>query len=329
MAAVDPKFEAVAWLDGAHVPLATDLFHRMDQVSLLAVGGPARGDVSAMAQDFDVPVLDDFRQLRIEHPSSFLLLGTVEGATSDDLGQVLAAQTDVLALEPVASRIDAVPQGAAPGDGPAAGRLVQMPLMRCAPGWLRATDPRMAMGELLSGSIDAVGPGEVISLFAHLADAMELAIGLFGTPDIIDAQLVGPLTTPPADLHGLTGSITAHLRFGEHAGVTLHVSDQAPAWHRAAVLLGKDGMIRFNDQQYTLTTHEAGTLDASAEAGESAVLSDLLAYQWRWLIDQSHSVRMVDRRVVIGCCQTVLLSTRTGQSESPQTLLKMTHDRAI
>jgi len=364
MPATPPTIEAIAWLDEPHTALVADLLRRMSGVGLLAVGGPTRGAVSAMGRDFDVPVRDDFRQLRVEHPADFLLLSTVEGTTPDDLGHWLASGGDVLTLEPVASRIDAVPDPAAISEGPTAGRLIQMPLLRCCPGWLRAADPQLALGELRTGSIHAMGPAGAISLFAHLADAMDLALVLFGTPDQIDAQLVGPLSAPPDDLHGLAGSITAHLRYGHHAGLTLHVSDRALRWARGGTLLGADGMMAFDDQHYTLTTRAAepvatgghptarGGADdpnatdqavppgpatetvsdetaGAADPTETPILSDLLAAQWQWLLAQRHGLPPIDRRVVIGCCQTVLLSTRTGQSESPQMLLNITQHRAL
>jgi hypothetical protein len=196
--------------------------------------------------------------------------------------------------------------------------------MRFSPGYLSAANPVEALGPLASLSIVSVGPPETLSLFARLADAVDLAIALAGVPDQVDAVVCGALREPPEELRGLAGHLTANLHVAGETGVALHLADRAPARQRSAAAVGRDGMLLLADDGYRLFTRDDAPLDAADVHADAAQgLAGLIAHQWRFLA-AGRQADPLDRRHVIACCQAILLAARTGQTEYTDKLMRMT-----
>jgi hypothetical protein len=318
MADITPH-EVVIWTDAARAPLVERVVGRMTDLHVLGVGAARKSDATALAQTLGATAGDDLRQMLIDMPARFVLIAAATGAGADDIMLALGQSSDVLTIEPPSSHLDSAlawEKGQAPP-----GRLVHVPMWRLSPSYLAAADPQQAIGKIASMSLTTAGSEAAGSLFARIYDAMDMVVGLLGLPDTIDAALVGPLAEAPDDLRTLAGHLTAHLRYPE-AGVTLHASDRARQWTRRLDILGKDGQLRMDGRQYRLTTDD--TAEGDEVLDEATVdPAELIARQWRWLIDHRHGPETVDRREILAACRTMLLSCRTAQSESPQTLLKM------
>jgi hypothetical protein len=312
--------EALIWTSGQRVPLVEAVCKRVSGVRVLAVGGPRRAEVSELSERLHTDAADDLRQLIVDRPASFLLLATTAAVSRGDVRQALEQGIDVLMLEPFAAHPDQV-LNFEPGKAPP-GRLVQTPMLRLAPGYLAAAEPEQVLGKVGSLSITAVSAPDAGSLFAHLADAMDLVVHLLDVPDMIGATLTTNLPAPPDDLRGLTGDLTANLSFGDEAAAAIHVSDRAAVWRRAMVAVGEAATLLVDDLSYRLVGGDPQHID-EAPAERHPEPADLIAGQWQWLMQHRAGPAAVNRRAVIACCETALLSCRTGQPESPETFLQM------
>jgi predicted dehydrogenase len=320
MSDAPPTPNAVIWTDSRRVPLVERILACIaPAVSVAAVGGPKRGEVADLAERIDAKSADDLRQMLIDHPADYLLLAGSSGAKRDDLDAAVDAGTHVLALEPIAaasSEARTIPAGA--------GGITTVPLLRYSPAYLSAAEPTEAIGDVLAVHVQALGPGAELSLFARLADAMDFILHLTGLPDQVDAALVGGLVEPPEQLRGLTGHMTVNLHIAGRAAASLLITDASPVHRRTATIIGRSGMLVMDDHRYQLYTDDDRPLEEQSVDHGRADLADLIARQWQWHIAHGARPQIIERRQIIACCETALLSTRTGQSESTARLLKLT-----
>ncbi len=321
MPPADQQYEALVWTDTARLPLIERVLGRLGDVNVLAIGSPRRSDVDDLADSLGAAPADDLRKMLVDRPAKFLLLGSAGSLGADEVLWVLNQSTDVLTLEPLADRVDQA-LGWQKGKAPP-GRLVHVPMFRLGPAYLAAADPQQTLGPIRSVSAAAVAPADDGSLFARLFDVVELLVSLLGLPDAVDASLIGPLADTPDDLRPLAGCLSAHLRY-PGAAATLHVSDAARAWNRRLQIVASHGQLILDDRGYRLVTDDTDEADQPLADDQPVDPAELIARQWRWMIDHQHGPEPVDRRHVIAVCRTALLSCRTGQNESPQTLLKIT-----
>jgi len=257
----------------------------------------------------------------IDSPAGYLLLGTAEGVSPSDLDQVRRWQTTVLAIEPPANDLGLM-EPADQGREQMVGRMVIAPWLRMSPAWLSAADPQQALGTIHSARVSVMSPPQVGSLFGRLYDALDMLIGLMGMPDSIDAALTGPLGEIPDDLRALTGHLTAHLRFGQDTSAVMHVSDRSGFWARRLVAMGTGGQLVLEDNRYRLFDGDGAELDASEPAEPADTPAALIAAQWRRMIDSRHAPLTNPRRIV-ACCETAILSCKTGNAESTETLIRI------
>ncbi len=310
------------WTEARRAPLTRRLAAALgDAVSIVAVGGPRRGEVAELADTLGVASSDDLRQMRIDHPASHLLVVGAAGVKRDDVVAALAEGTHVFTLEPLAA--DADPAGA--DVEPTRGRLRQLPLLRFSPAYLAAAEPTQAIGRVEAISIAAAGPADELSLFARLADTIDFAIALIGVPDQIDATLTGGLVEPPEQLRGLAGHMTVNLHAADRAGAAICVSDRSPVHHRRATVIGRTGLMHLDDHAYALHARAEGEPPLDEREGDAGPTDTaaLVAEQLRYFLRGTAQREPVDRRAVIGCCEAALLSTRTGQSESTDRVLRI------
>ncbi len=341
-----PPLELLVWADGRTAPLVQNLLGRMGLVRVLAVGGPRKAQVADLAAAFEAPASDDLRAMLIETPPQYLLLACSSGVSAAELQQAQSSGTTVLAIEPM--NFDTTELTTArPGSG--AGLVLTAPWWRMSGSWLNAADPQQALGEIGSMQATCLGPAEAGSLFARLFDLMEMMIHLKGMPETVDASLTAAGGPAPDDLRRLTGHLTAHLRFGDGASAAVLASDRAPCWHRQLQILGDQGLLQLTDRQYHLLTNDGRMLDSSSAPGLPGVTvgsgteadkpntatpakagakewvdpAELIARQWRRLIDGSTPPSPAPIKHILASCQAVMLSCRTNGPESPATMLKL------
>jgi hypothetical protein len=322
--------EVLIWCNADHAALVREVMHLLPDVSVAGLGGPRRGELADLAHELAVAPSDDLRQMLTERMPRFVLLASDGGYKPADLEPVLAAGGDLLAITPVAASTDQVLEQ--DPSRPGRGRMLQLPLLRCSPGYLAAAEPETVIGRVDAMQLRLLAPPGTGGMAARLTDAFDLVVHLAGVPDLVDAGLSGPLTAVPDDLRGLTGHIAAHARYGGGTSVSVLLSDRAPLWRRSVTVIGRDATLLLHDNHYRLIFHrrEAENAEATDQPAEQEQVAEtparpaeLIAEQWRWWMRQQIKPAPVDRRAVLACAQTALLSCRTGQPESPHTLLRM------
>lgn len=331
--------EVTIWADASGAAAAMAVLDRMGSaVRPIGVGGPRVAAVDDLATRLDCPRDDDLRKLLVDRPATFLLLATMQSASVADVLAALRQDTLVLALEPVVQEMRELTQlhrashdrGGDAGFG--IGRVIPVPAFEASPGYQSAAEPREALGEPRTVHYESLGTAIEGSLYARLLDAWRTVLAFGAMPVTVDAALAGfddALTggASPESLRDLTGALTAHARMDDGSSALLHVANHTGQSRRALHVLGRDGQLRVDDVSYHLHQITGKLLDeAQPETGAS--FADLVAWQWRRLIDRLNGVlpdpaSPSQESDALACCLACLLSIRTGQPESPAKLAEM------
>ena len=183
------------------------------------------------------------------------------------------------------------------------------------------------------------GPG-FGSLGARLYDAVECVVHFMGVPDRVDAAYVAPSRVravhalPGEMLRGLEGDMTANLRFADGRAASIVASSRAGRWNRSVTFLADNGRLRVYDDGFVWIGRDGKLVDSSRDTlrvrgsvnaddpgahAVAAVASQLV----RDLDPALPPEQPVDVVGVLATAGAALLSTRTGESESPATILRM------
>lgn len=185
-------------------------------------------------------------------------------------------------------------------------------------------------GVARTGSLRMHGPSTLATLGARLFDAMDLTRTLMGVPETVDACVVTPANgrglhiLPGESLRGLSGDLTAHLRFADGRSLALHLSDQVPRSGMDLRLFGPEGTITLTPDRL-VWLHTDGEPDETViattgdEPGESALVTQLANLCAG--VGPSHAP--IDYPAVLAMTHAALLSCRTGQGESPETIRRL------
>jgi hypothetical protein len=177
------------------------------------------------------------------------------------------------------------------------------------------------------------------TLGARLYDAMQLVHAVMGVPETIDAAVVtlsgaGGVHMAPADtLVSLQGELTANLRFNSGRSATLSLSDRCGGWFRGGTIVGEHGCIRFDERGFEHIDPNGAVVDESPPKPKPGTRKKVVEAPSAGLMISDQIARMMDPRAalfepfdeinVLAMCEAALLSARTGQGESPETILRM------
>ncbi|TVQ60218.1 MAG: hypothetical protein EA378_12130 [Phycisphaerales bacterium] len=314
------------------------------RLAIAGVGGPGRLGVSS-ARAMDAPLIDDLRATLASADADVLLL-----ADPDDLGlpgdrsgadAVLEARArgmTVASLEPIPSSAVDLAGGRwlSSASGVRAVDVVRIvPITR-----------RGGVADDFSDVLDAFGPVRTLrvmldapptlgSLAARAFDAFELILGLLGEPESIDAAFVGPGSGPavhavPGEtLRGLAGTLAALVRTSDGRAATISVSNAAPADEASIVIFGPGGRLDVGNAGLRWLAPDGAVTDQNpprplAPEAEGDRGSDRLGRAIRaWLDTTRPPPAPVAVERVLASVQAAVLSTRTGQPESPATIRRM------
>ncbi len=320
--------EVTLWTDARHAPLASELMNLMGSaLKPIGVGGPPVAEVSQLAKELGCEPHDDLRKLLVDRPATYLLLSSLERVTPDDLYAAADQNTTVLTLEPIASDLQGLSAALKLESGSrSTSRILQAPAFNQSPGFLSAADPNELLGDRRAIRFTSDGRPEHGSLFARLFDAWLTVLSFTMMPETIDASLVGQVNEPPEDLRAMAGSLLAHARMPGANAALLEVTDSAGQTGRVLRVHGDNALLRITDSAYTLQNPAGDMLDEATAPGPSG-FADMLAAQWRRLLDQPNyaasSEHAQPKSDAMACCLACLLSIRTGQPESPEKLMEM------
>ncbi len=217
-----------------------------------------------------------------------------------------------------------------------------VPLARLSRPVRDAAEVIAQLGTLSMVSVQALsGPGQG-SLGARVYDSMELILWLLGQPDRVDAAYVagapargrGMHALPGESLRGLEGDMSANLRFADGRAASIVASSHAGRWGRTITLVGENGRVRIYDDGLEWIGPDGRIVDATRDAARvrgSAATEKPIAPAVRAVADQLARLADPDRApdqptnltAVLAAAGAALLSARTGEGESPDTILRM------
>lgn len=279
------------------------------------------------------------------------------GADAQLLAECAPRGVRFATLEPIPASLLELPgagvetAAAGTGHGPAA-RTGSMELARFLP-LFSASAPARDAAELLADfgpprvmhfeSMSRPGEG---SLGARLYDAMNTVLAFFGEPEQVDAAYVPPIAlgsgtlriAPPETLRDLHGRMTANMRYSDGRAVCLLLSDDSPRWTTTLTLLAdsgtpdRGGCLRVSDSGLEWTSADGSIVESSRlrdrrkpdNGNTGAGAAAAIAAQIQALLnDRGHATPPVDVTRVLSLTGAALLSARTGEAESPATILRM------
>lgn len=177
------------------------------------------------------------------------------------------------------------------------------------------------------------------ALGARLYDAMHFVHAVMGVPETIDAAAVtlsgasGVHLAPADNLVELQGELTANLRFGAGRSATLSLSDRVGGWFRGGTIIGEHGCIRFDERGFEHVDWNGVVVDESPPKPKPGTRKKAVEAPSAGLMISDQIARMMDVRAavlepfdeinVLAMCEAAVLSARTGQGESPETILRM------
>ncbi len=316
--------EVIVWAENGRTDLISCALDAMSGVEVLGIGGPSKSNMTALAEKYGATPDDDLRKMQVDQPAESLLLATSKGVSRDALNVARENGTMVLALEPLETTLDLFEGDEGEDeDGESGVGMILIPWMRMSPAWVAAADPQEVLGEVRSANVQMMGRAGDVSLHGHLRNGLDLLLSVFGFPDTIDAALASDQIQLPEKLSEMEGVMTANLRFGGEGSACLQVSDRGAVWSRRVTLMGTTGQLECDDEGYRLFNGEGELVDESVISEETMGAGELVARQWEHLINRSNGPAAMDGKQLDACCQTALLSCRTFELESPQTMLRM------
>ncbi len=179
-------------------------------------------------------------------------------------------------------------------------------------------------GEVSAVAVLCAAAPNAGSLGARLASAMELIHAVAGEPELISASHVAP-----AEMRGLRmgslpeshGSLSAALRFDANRSASVLASDQTGPWHRGVTILGPGGRLRLWDEGFVWTAPDGRVLDEQrTTAAPSDVDPAARLIAAAIAASSEPPANRAAAPAILAMAEAAMLSTRTGQPESPATL---------
>jgi hypothetical protein len=220
-----------------------------------------------------------------------------------------------------------------------------VPLFRSSSNAMRAfADARESFGAIISLNVEMLcGPGEG-TLASRLYDAADLIGFLMDQPDAVFASYswpgprrgAGKSAAHPATgdlLRDLSGELAIAMTWADGRSASLLLSDRGPGgpgWERSITLISDAGRMHLDDVSMTWRGSDAaggGLVDSSrpdaALAGASDPAAALIAREIVRVCEPGYVPEPPDLSRTLAICGAVLLSSRTGEVESPSTILRM------
>jgi predicted dehydrogenase len=335
---------ALVWLSGEQTELARAALERAGVLAVLA-GSPDRGQTRGVADALGCDAADDLRAAITETQADLVLLmspGDFGADPSRDARCVRGAaqrRTRFASMEPIPASALEVSD---PEEGPGLGELIRpVPMPRSHAVWRDASEVLSHFGAVRTAAVScfaehARGDG---SLGAQLVAALDLLHGIMGEPETIDASYaasvgaygagsVSPSSPPGETLRGLHGDVTGNLRFSSGRTAAIAVSDQGGRFCRQTTILGEGGRLRVFDDGFEwigadgekIDQHRASTREDPRPRNHAV---EALADAIKRLCDPNLAEPPGIAPAVLAMAQAAILSARTGQRESPETIRRM------
>lgn len=213
--------------------------------------------------------------------------------------------------------------------------------LRVSSAMREACDLLEPFGPVLTCIIECLGTPVHGSLGARFFDAADVLIGLMGRPESVNAVYVpasrarGLHAAPGERLQSLDGNISMNARFADGRSGVVVASNRAGCWTRGVTLLGDKGRIRIDDTGFewigssgesvdiTRKTERRRSSAAPDAARVDGAIGPMVEHIIRALDPRTPAAMPTDYREVLATTGAGMLSARTGEVESPETILRM------
>lgn len=324
----------VVWTTPDQAPALAATLHDAG-IQLVGAGCPDPARTGQVASTLSCDPIDDLRQALTTTETDMVLLGDPgrfgEEPSDADLEALRAAHARnacVATLEPIPATASGI-AGTGFSDVLHQGILGSFasvtPLLRYRPIIAELASVLETYAPVRSGVIAFTGCASYGSLGARLFNALDLTRWLIGVPSVIEAAYVSPRAgrgmhpLPGQTIRALHGEITMNLRFSDGRCAAIYLSDQFPTSTLSMTLASAEGQIRLDEAGFVWHNTGGDQID-SHESPDSALNSDAgaLRSQLSELCSGvSPSRPPIDYASVLSMTHAALLSTRTGQGESP------------
>lgn len=304
-------------------------------IELIGAGCPDPARTGQVASDLSTAPVDDLRQALMSTDTDMVLLGDAgafgEQAHDADLDALRAAHARdvcVATLDPIpatASGIAGTGYAEALQQGSMASAASFVPLIRYRPIVAELSAVLETFAPVRSAMLRYAGPASLGSLGARLFNMLDLTRWLIGVPSVIEAAYVSPKAgrglhpLPGETLRGLHGEITMNLRFPDGRCAAVYLCDQAHDCALSVHLTGAEGHIDLTQHGFAWTGNDGQRVDAHepADASLNTDAGALRSGLAELCSGVAPSRSPIDSTGVLTMAHAALLSTRTGQGESP------------
>lgn len=292
----------------------------------VAVGGPDARSIAAALHDDAITVFDDLRATLMEIKPSVALITTGLGGGDSALDGRTASElraAGVVVLSTVAPAPGLIEAGQAGlfketgGTTPAA--VIRLaPRLRRHPSYRAAEDVFTDFGRANMVTAEAFAPAHTGGAASAMLLALDAIQTLFGLPELVDAAAARPTKR----LSDLDGSAAALLRFADGRCGQFLVSDRAP-WGWRITLSGDSGRLTIRPSGFDWVDADGTRRDSTRTDAAASGFTNTLADAIRNALAGSHSGEPATDWVgLLSTAEAVLLSSRTGEPESPGTIAR-------
>ncbi len=324
-------------------PLQQDLLHATAElagsgvITVAAAGHDSMALARDLADRFETTAFDDLRQLLVTTEPDMVIVERQEHVALEFIQRLIADKIGVFSVgPPVISLAEA--QTLAAMLEPRTHLLYIWPCTACdalfqamlsGDQFIRplrfAVGQWMAPNHAVARALEQQSHDSVRSLLVLAWDALRTIIDLFGLPESLYAVLSG--TAPnPGGFADITGDATISLRLSDEALCGLALSDRDPQRQSRLTLWGQSGTLQWGGRGHGLP--DSARRDAQQHAASAASDREALEHLQQFVAHLQAPVSPTRGwphylEETAASVEAMLVSNRTGQSESPERLRKL------
>lgn len=301
---------------------------RASGLRLSAIGGADSGSFESLKLDGDVRIFDDLRAASVAEKPKILLITAPTSSEepaldSRTISTLRTAGTVILTSVPTVNGIlEAAEIGLfRESDGVTPASSIRLaPRVRRHPSFVAAADVFETFGRVNLMTVESFATRSAGGLTASMLSAIDAVMTVIGVPELADAAAARPTKR----LVDLDGSVAALLRFPDGRCGQLMVSDRGP-WGWRVTLTGDSGRLTIRPSGFDWLAPDGERKDETRiDAANSGYESTLAA-----LLKEAAMGTMADPMTdwvgLLSTAEAVLLSSRTGQPEAPDTIARAAH----
>jgi len=326
----------VAWIDPGQAAFVRGVFARSG-IDLVGVGCPEGHQAGKAAAEIGCESVDDLRSVLTGGDVDLVLIADPGAFGDTEIGQDLEVLRVAHARDVVVATLEPIPASAAEVVGTDWVEAIQsgvlnamvrfLPRTRLSSMMVELQTAMETFGVIRSCSVSMVAPRVHGSLGARLFDGMDLVRALMGVPEVIEASYVSPSSgrglhpLPGQSLRGLHGECTMNLRYPDGRAAAMMFSDQAGVASTTLVAMGAEGHLVVNDHGFCWRSPDGELVDSFTRSEDEA---DEVSRQLVELCSGVGATQApIEYASVLSMTHATLLSSRTGQGESPETTKRL------